>query len=275
MRATLARPRDAGPRAAPPGGAGVGPGSPLPPVLAVAHGSSDPRAATVVEGLVAAAQAASPDLRARAAFLDHTAPPVLAALAELAAGGAREVVVLPLLLTAAYHTRVDIPRELATARERLPDLRVHYAAALGPHPLLLAGLERRLGEAGVVVGDPDTAVVLAAAGSSDPAAIATIEGLAAGWRARGWWDVQPAYASATGPDAGEAVHALRRRGAPRVAVAPYVIGPGLLPDRIAAGARAAGADAVTDVLGVAPEVVEVLLARAREAVPAPPPRAAA
>jgi sirohydrochlorin ferrochelatase len=44
-----------------------------------------------------------------------------------------------------------------------------------------------------------------------------------------------------------------------VAVAPYVLAPGFLPDRIARGA--AEADVLADVLGPAPEVARVLLER--------------
>ena len=43
-------------------------------------------------------------------------------------------------------------------------------------------------------------MVLAAAGSSDPEANATIAGLAARWQAKsGWFAVRPGYASAAAP----------------------------------------------------------------------------
>src|SRR6202030_2247536 len=86
-------------------------------------------------------------------------------------------VVVPLLLTAAYHSKADIPAQLAAAAAARPGLDVVCAGTLGPHPLLLAALERRLREAGAAAGDAvaraRTGVVLAAAGSSDPAANAT------------------------------------------------------------------------------------------------------
>ncbi len=44
-----------------------------------------------------------------------------------------------------------------------------------------------------------------------------------------------------------------------MAVAPYVIAPGRLPDRIAAGA--AEADVLAGVLGPSPELARLLLAR--------------
>jgi sirohydrochlorin ferrochelatase len=55
------------------------------------------------------------------------------------------------------------------------------------------------------------------------------------------------------------VRELRALGCAKIAVAPYVLAPGFLPDRIARGA--AEADVLADVLGPAPEVARVLLAR--------------
>ena len=233
----------------------------LPALVAVAHGSRDPRAARTVTDLLARVQRRVPESPVHAAYLDFTAPGPETKLRELARLGVREVVVLPLLLTVGYHSRVDIPAAVAAVQADIPDLAVHYGQTLGPDPLLLAGLERRLRAQGVVPGGPGTAVVLAAAGSSDSDAVATIEASAREWRRRGWGDVRPAYASAARPTIGEAVAAMRAQGARRVAVAPYFLAPGLLPDR----ARSAGADIVAGVLGTAPEVVEVVLARWRAA----------
>ncbi|WP_420538746.1 sirohydrochlorin chelatase [Nonomuraea africana] len=276
------------------------------PLVAVAHGSRDPRAAATVEALLDRVRQARPDLPVRSAYLDHGPPTLGQAL-----HGLREAVVLPLLLTEAYHSRVDLPAALAEARARDPLLRVRYGTTLGPHPLLLRALERRLSEAGVRRGDPDTALVLVSAGSSDARANAVIAELASTWstswdvprlrggaeksaarrleahalgrtpgsdlktahesglgRAReggspgaGWWGVVTAYASAAGPTPAEAVAALRAAGAPRVAVAPYLLAPGFFADKVRRDALAAGADVVADVLGPSPEVVEVVLER--------------
>jgi sirohydrochlorin ferrochelatase len=142
---------------------------------------------------------------------------------------------------------------------------VTYAAPLGPHPLLLRALERRLPAA--ALEDPaEVGVVLAAAGSSDPEANATIAGLAAQWQAEtGWFAVRPAYASAAGPTPAQAVAELRQAGARRVVVASYLLAPGLFADRIRATALAAGAAAVSPALGALPEVADVVLDRYIEA----------
>ncbi len=224
-----------------------------PALVAVAHGSRDPAAVVATAELVAAVRLARPGLTVLEAYLDHASP----ALSELAATLTEPFVVVPLLLGAAYHSRVDIPAALTPAGPLATQ-----ADVLGPDPLLVTALERRLAEAGVVRGDGDTAVVLAAAGSSEASSLDSVRALAAGLRDAGWWAVQPAFGSAAVPTVESAVATLRGRGAPRVAVATYLLFPGLFADKLAA----AGADVVSAPLASAPEVVELVLARYDAAV---------
>jgi sirohydrochlorin ferrochelatase len=256
------------------------PGPARPALLVIAHGSRDPRHAATVRALVARAGRLRPGITSETAFIDFTQPSVPEALARLTAGGAREVVALPLLLTRAFHAKSDIPALLEAARRALPvrPPRVRLARVLGPSPLLTAALERRLAEAGAGrAARASTAVVLASAGSGDPEAGAVLDGLAREWRSAGWGAVRLAYASARGPRTEEAVRELRAAGWARIAVAPYVLAPGFLPDRIAHGARAAGADVLAATLGAAPEVARLLVRRYEDALLAgtPPLSAAA
>jgi len=255
---------------------------PEPVLITVAHGSKDPRAAATIETLTSLvrSRAAARGVDVRTAYLGHAAPSLPQVLGTVHAG--QRVTVLPLLLTAAFHSKTDIPRLLA--RIPLREDTVTYGATLGPHPLLIDALERRLaqcgadggeagGEAGAALDDrAGTAVVLAAAGSSDPEANATIARLATRWQARGGWhSVVPAYASAASPRPGAAVRAALRpgvrgrgvsgRGARRVVVATYLLAPGFFADRIRTDALAAGAVAVAPVLGAAPEIADIVLDR--------------
>lgn len=234
--------------------------------MAVAHGSKDARAAAAVGDLLSLVRDRArardlADLDVHGAFLDHAAPTLRQALTAVAAdsppGGA--CVVVPLLLTAAYHSKTDIPAQIASAQ---PRLEVRCADTLGPHPLLIAALERRLAEAGVAdAGRSSASVVLAAAGSSDPAANAAIAALAARWqRDGGWRAVVPAYACAASPSVPVAVREAGRAGGP-VAVATYLLAPGYFADKIRREALDAGAGTVSDVLGAAPEVADVILDR--------------
>jgi sirohydrochlorin ferrochelatase len=254
-------------------------------LVAVAHGSADPRAAATLTDLMAvvaerAASRGCGSLRLRLAYLGHAAPSLPQVMGAIGTG---QVTVLPLLLTAAYHSKTDIPRVLA----RLSGSGEHpsYGATLGPHPLLLRALGRRLAEADplgpAAHADPayraQTGVVLAAAGSTDPEANAAIARLAAQWQARaGWFAVRPAHASAATPAApppAAAVTGLLRAGARRVLVATYLLAPGYFADQVSTSALAAGAAAVSPPLGASPEVAEILLDRYQEA--RPPRRAAA
>jgi len=230
-----------------------------PVLLVIAHGSRDPRHAATVHALVRRVRSRRPGLRVETGFLDFNLPSVQGVLESLAAEGVQDVVALPLLLTRAFHAKSDIPAVLDAAP---PRLRIRQAEVLGPSPLLVRALEGRLYEAGLTPADrSSTGIVLASAGSSDPEAIAVIEDLARQWRRTGWCAVRPAFASAALPRTEDAVRELRAQGVRRVAVAPYVIAPGRLPDRIAAGAAQAGADVLADVLGPAPELAALLLDR--------------
>jgi sirohydrochlorin ferrochelatase len=217
-----------------------------PPLVAVAHGSRDPAAGTATRDLLDEVRRQRPGLDVRESYLDHGPPRLAGVVSTL-----DRAVVVPLLLGAAYHSRVDIPAAIGGHRG------VVQADVLGPDPLLLDAMERRLTEVGVPPGDPGTAVVLAAAGSTDATAVEGARRLARDWSGRGWWAVQAAFASAVGPTVEEAVAGLRERGARRVAVASYLLFPGLFADRLAA----AGADVTSAPLADAPEVARLVLAR--------------
>jgi len=222
-----------------------------PPLVVAAHGSTDPRAAATVTDLARlvrarAGRAGRRGLTVRAAYLGHALPSVPDALRALYGDGCSRAVVLPLLLTEAYHSDTDLPAVLRAARRGLPGLRLAYGRPLGPHPGLLRALERRL----------------AAAGSSRPAANAAVARMAAAWRSgRGWRAVVPAYASAASPSPAQAVGDLLRAGAPRVAVATYLLAPGVFADQVREQTLAAGAHAVSAALGAAPEVADIVIER--------------
>jgi sirohydrochlorin ferrochelatase len=218
-----------------------------PALLAVAHGSADPRAEQVLDALVARVRSERPGVVAVLAHLGFSDPDVPMVLDSLAQQGFREIVVVPLLLSAAYHATVDLPVALANAALDHPGLVIRQAPVLGPHPLLFELLRRRLADARV---EPGASVVLGAVGTSDATVNAELADVAASLGAT------IGFASGT-PAIADVVASLRQRGARQVVVATYVIAPGQLVDRL----YDAGADIVTDVLGAAPELVDLILHR--------------
>jgi sirohydrochlorin ferrochelatase len=227
-----------------------------PPLVLVAHGSRDPRSASTMRGLAARVARVWP-APVTAAFLDFNEPTVADVLR-----GVGPSVVVPCLLTSAYHGRVDVPQVLADA-----GVPAGLAAVLGPaepgdrpDPRLLAALARRVSE----LDTPYDALVLVAAGTSYAAARSTVEDTATALGASLGVPCRVGYASASGPTPAESVVALRAAGAGRVAAASYFLAPGRLYDLAVASARSAGALAVAGPLGAADEIVDLVVSRARQ-----------
>ena len=233
-----------------------------PALVALAHGSRDARSAASIRALVAEARALRPDLRVEPAFLELSTPSFADVVGRLVDERYDEVVVVPLLLTQAFHARVDVPRAVSVAMDAHPGLRVRATEVLGLEPALLGVLDRRLRAAlsSARVRELD-ALVLAAAGSSDQLANQTVARLARTWGARHRLPTTAAFASATPPTTGEAVRAFRAEGRRNIAVGSLFLAPGKLPDRAGELALEAGAVAVSAPLGADPEIARIVLAR--------------
>jgi sirohydrochlorin ferrochelatase len=232
-----------------------------PVLVAASHGTSDPAGQRAVAALVAAvavraAEITASDITVAEAFVDVQQPDVPAVLSSVSA---QPAIIVPLLLSAGYHVRVDLARVAGAA----PNPHVTVAAALGPDPRLVSLLERRLRALPLEPGDE---VVLAAAGSSDARAVDDCRATAAALGERLGRPVTAAFISAAQPELRGAVEQARETGAARVVVATYLLAPGYFADL----ARAAGGDVTTAPLlvdgeTVAPELVDVVLERYRDA----------
>ncbi|WP_024793279.1 sirohydrochlorin chelatase [Tomitella biformata] len=235
------------------------------PLIAVAHGSRDPRSAQVIATVVADVRAANPGLDVRLAFLDLSLPAVADVIAAVAAEGHHEAIVVPLLLGDAFHSRVDLPGILAAARRRHPGLALTQSDVLGSGPELLAALHSRISEAGAGPGDGAVGVVLAAVGSARAESNAAVAALAR--RATvgtAWVGAEAAFATGAAGSVATAMARLRARGARTLVVAPWFLAPGLLLDRVCTQAVALDAAVVlADPLGASTELSRVILDRYR------------
>ncbi len=222
-----------------------------PVFVGCSHGTDNRSGRAAIGSILADVAEARPDLDVREAFVDVQRPEV----ADVVAGAltdAGAAVVVPLLLSVGYHVKVDIAQAVA---------RPGAAAAppMGPDELLVDILADRLAEAGLT---PDDALVLAAAGSTDPAAALAVEAVAGALSARLADSSGTARALVVGYGAGasprvpEAV-AHARGGGRRVVVASYLLAPGYFHDRV----LEAGADVVTAPLAPDPRLATLALAR--------------
>ncbi len=213
-------------------------------MVLAAHGTRDPAGVAVARQLVDALRARLPGRPVGLAFVDVLGP----AVREVVAGTPCPVTVIPAFLTSGYHVRTDVPREVTATGRR----DVTVSTALGPHPLLVGAMWDRLRAAGWRRGD---AVVLAAAGSSDPRAIADVRAAARQLSGQVGTRVRVGFVATGAPRVAPLVAGLRAAGEPRVAVATWLLAPGLFHRRLAG----AGADVLAAPLGAHPGVVDRLV----------------
>ncbi|TXJ06135.1 MAG: sirohydrochlorin chelatase [Aeromicrobium sp.] len=232
-----------------------------PALVTLAHGSRDPRSAETIKALTEVVACMRPDLRVETAFLELCGPSLDEVVANLVRDGHEEIVVVPLLLVEAYHAKIDVPQVVEAVSLR-HNVRIQVTKVLGIEGEFFKVLDRRLRAALSEnrVREVD-ALVLAGAGSSDPLANAVIAKAARIWGAHHKLPTIPAFAAAAPPAASEAVRAHRADGRRHIAVGMLFVAPGVLPDRVRELALEAGAIAVAEPMGAAPEVAETILAR--------------
>ncbi|MGW6122300.1 sirohydrochlorin chelatase [Nocardia sp. NPDC055165] len=270
---------------APPRGAVAVPrGAGGPALIAVAHGSRDPRSAATMAAVVADVAAARPDIPVRLAFLDLSTPSVDEVVDDLATQGHTDVIVVPLLLGNAFHARVDLPALLAEAGRRHPRLQLTQAAVLGPDPLLIAAVADRvalschlpllptlvpafpgaLAATTDPLSDAPVGIAVAAVGSRDAAANRRTAVVSRRLAAVTGCPTEMCFATVE-PSVDLAVDQLRARGAERIVVAPWFLAPGLLTDRLVAAAPEV---VHADVIGAHSALVDVIWARYHTSVAA-------
>ena len=208
--------------------------SPVPRLLAVAHGTASPAGSATTARLVDAIRAARPDVAVDLCFLDVVAPRLPDVLDE------RPTIVVPLLLSTGYHVQTDIPAAVAG----YPAVRV--ARHLGPDPLLVDALLDRLptGSRG--------SVALVGAGSSRPEAADELAEMGAmlGGPLGTWVRVLTL---------GENVRSALGELPPPVRVATYLLAEGQFVTSL--HAAAAGLATVGEPLGVHPALVRLVWQR--------------
>lgn len=208
----------------------------------VAHGTRRPEGLAVISDLAAALSERVGEVLT--AFVDVLGPNPR----ELLATVSTPVTVVPAFLASGYHVNTDLPARVSESGHRA----TRITPALGPDPAVAEVMRMRLLEAGWCPGD---AVVMAAAGSSDPAAHRDLR-IAADLLAELVGEVHLGFVATGEPRVSDVVSGLRRHGA-RVFVASYLLAPGVFHARL----LDCGADAVAAPLGAHPMLVDLLAAR--------------
>ncbi|WP_028814301.1 sirohydrochlorin chelatase [Streptomyces flavidovirens] len=245
-----------------------------PPALLIAgHGTRDEAGAGAFRDFVEELGRRHPELPVAGGFIELSPPPLGDAVSGLVERGVTRFAAVPLMLVSAGHAKGDIPAALTREKERHPGISYTYGRPLGPHPGLLAVLERRVDE---VLGDLDRSevtVLLVGRGSTDPDANAEVYKAARlFWEGRGYAGVETAFVSLAAPDVPSGLDRCTKLGAKHIVVLPYFLFTGILPDRVRkqtqdwAGANPATGVASADVIGPTEELMDLVMERYREAV---------
>jgi sirohydrochlorin cobaltochelatase len=250
-----------------------------PPALLIAgHGTRDEAGAEAFRDFVRELGRRHPELPVGGGFIELSPPPLGEAVAELVERGVQRFAAVPLMLVSAGHAKGDIPAALAREKERHPGISYTYGRPLGPHPSLLAVLERRVSEAlgdagGTAGGREDVTVLLVGRGSTDPDANAEVHKAARLlWEGRGYAGVETAFVSLAAPDVPAGLDRCARLGARRIVVLPYFLFTGILPDRVRqqavewAAAHPGTEVRTAGVIGPEPELLDLVMERYEEAV---------
>jgi precorrin-3B C17-methyltransferase len=258
-----------------PAPAGVAASAPHPAdaVVLVGHGSREAAGEAAFRAFAAAIQQrlAEP---VEAAFLEFNEPPIVEAVRRRIDAGARRITLAPLFLGAATHQKNDVPAAINWLRAQYPAAGFVYGAPLGPHAAVAETLSLRALEAcaGSAWAAGETAVLLVGRGSRDPDSNGDLYKtgrLIA--ESRRFALVEASFIAIAEPDVPSGVERCLRLGARRIVLAPQLLFPGVLAERLRRLAREleaqhAGVEIVAaQALGTAAPLLDLAVERIREA----------
>ena len=201
----------------------------------VGHGSRDPAGNREIEQFAQTLRARQPDWDIQVCFIEFAEMLVDQGL-ERAARGARRVIVVPLILNAAGHVKMEIPQHIEAARARHPETEFVYAPHLGACDPILSILKRRLHQAMRELDMPDpmtTGVILLGRGSSDRMANGEVAKMARWLQEEGDHElVDIAFTGITYPRLERVVQRHVRLGMTQIVILPYYLFTGTLIERI-------------------------------------------
>ena len=204
-------------------------------ILLVGHGSRDAAGNHEIEEFTRLWRTRQPSWNIQVCFIEFAEVLVPEGL-DRATANAGRVIVLPLVLNAAGHVKMEIPEHLEAARARHPETEFIYAPHLGAGDPILAILKRRLQQAMHDLDMPDpttTSIVLLGRGSSDRMANGEVAKMARWLQEEGDHElVDIAFTGITYPRLERVVQRQAQLGMTQIIVLPYYLFTGTLIERI-------------------------------------------
>ncbi len=204
-------------------------------LLLVGHGSRNRAGNAEIQQFASAWRALHADWRIDVCFIEHADILVPAGL-DRAAAGSRRVIVLPFILNAAGHVKMELPAAIAAARQRHPAVDFACTRHLGMGREILAVLQAQLDRLMQSLAMPDprtTGVILLGRGSSDAGANGELA------RMSRWLFedndhelVDLAFTGVTWPRLETVVQRQQRLGMGQICIVPVYLFTGVLMERI-------------------------------------------
>lgn len=204
-------------------------------VLLVGHGSRQQQGNQEIERLAQQWRQSRPDLHIEVCFIEFAEVMLDEGLAR-AAQSAKRVIVVPLILNAAGHVKMEIPQHVAEARQRFPRVEFVLMPHLGANDHILDILKRRLRTAMAELDMPDpqtTGVILLGRGASDRQANGEVAKMARWLQEDSRHElIDIAFTGITWPRLERVVQRHAQLGMMQIAVLPYYLFTGTLIERI-------------------------------------------
>lgn len=243
-------------------------------ILLVGHGSRHQAGNDEIDQFSAKWKKMNPQWRIETCFIEF-ANVLLDEGLDNAARNVERVIVVPLILNAAGHVKMEIPHHISKARQHHPNVEFVYAAHLGANDAIFAILKRNLRKVMAQLDMPDpktTGVVILGRGSSDRIANGEVAKMARWLLDETDHDhVDIAFTGITYPRLEAVIRQQATLGMTQIAILPYYLFTGTLIERIKCQIERLQqqypqiAIAHGDYFGFEPEIYELLNQRVNEA----------
>ncbi len=161
-------------------------------------------------------------------FLELSKPDIYQGISTCVQQGAKEIVVVPVLLLAATHVKKDIPNEVERVSKEFPSITFHMGCPFGVHDKLISIIEERVRETGVSI-QQDASALLVGRGSSDPDTIRDLDRIARRILEKmRFKKVSVCYLAAATPTFDEGIKHAKNGTNSQIFVIPYLLFTGVL-----------------------------------------------
>lgn len=205
-------------------------------ILLVGHGSRDPEGNEQVRRFIDELRPRlDPSLLVETCFLEFEMPSISQGIDTCVRKGASHVIVIPIMLLPAGHSKIHIPASIDEAKEKYPAVHFTYGRPIGVHEETLEICKSRLEELGEEIHgeNKNTAILFLGRGGSDPDANSELYKIA-----RLFYEnvnyplVEPAFMGVTDPLIKQGAERCIKLGAKKIIILPYFLFTGILIKRL-------------------------------------------